>query len=164
MTRFILFLAMVASCQLQAQVWSSSLAATTTFFDPEREPIAVRSDSSVQLIVSEYLLAKAVAARLGVSCRVCEISKQRRSGGAFSLQIRGQYDAKGTPFALEVPLLPAAEVRFYHAAAEAAICSTPGCSNCNVQNGKCVGCCQLSNDSAVKLNLPMIKVPTAIDR
>jgi hypothetical protein len=163
MTRFILFLALVASCQLQAQVWPGSSAAAT-FFDPEREPIAVRADSSLQLIVSEYLLAKAVTTRLGVSCRVNEISKQRRPDGAFSLDIIGLFDAKGTLFALEIPLVPDVEGRFYHAAAEAAICSTPGCSNCGVQNGKCVGCCQPSNEAAGKIILPMIKVPVALDR
>jgi hypothetical protein len=163
MTRFILFLALAASSHLQAQI-SAGSPLVPLFFDPEREPVAVRADSSFQLIVSEYLLAKAVAARFGAACLVSDISKKRRPDGDFFLLVKGQYDAKGTTFSVEIPLVPDAEGRFLHAAAEAAICSTPGCSNCSVQNGRCVGCCSLSNDAAGKLISPMIKVPATVDR
>ena len=56
---FIIF----SSLRLFAQ-FNTGNAPQHNFFDPERDPIALRSDTTLQLLVSEYILCKSVKARM----------------------------------------------------------------------------------------------------
>ncbi len=146
---------------LGAQVNSGG---TAHFFDPEHDPVAVRSDTTLQLLVSEYLLAKSVKARLGQSCQVLKIYKNQPSAIGETLVFEGIYGSKNRQrFTLSIPLMPDTSGRFYYASAQAIVCSAPGCNNCSILNGNCVGCCSSANGGAVSLPSPLLKVQTNID-
>lgn len=134
------------------------------FFDPAHDPVALRTDSTLQLLVSEYVLTKSVKARLGPDCKVLKAYKHRSPKGAESLIFEGIYLAKnGQHFTLSVPLVPDAQGRFYYTSSQSIVCSAPGCNNCSIDNGNCVGCCSDANGSAVALPTPLLKVQINIE-
>lgn len=134
------------------------------FFDPEHDPIAIRSDTMLQLIISEYVLAKSVKARLGQDCQVTKTYKNRLPNGDETLVFEGLFLSKGRqPFTLGIVLIPDTQGRFYYTSAQAIVCSSPGCNNCSIVNGNCSGCCSSAVGSAVGLPVPLLKVPLTID-
>ncbi len=149
---------MLFSVYLTAQVNNNS-----AFFDPQHDPVALRSDTSIQLLVSEYVLFKSVETRLGQGCQVLNTYKDRTASGAQSLVFEGIYQAKSNQkFCLEIPLKPDAQARFYFASTQALVCSSPGCNNCSILNGNCVGCCSEAGGGAVSLPSPLAKIQTSI--
>jgi len=161
MKHIFLFLFILASFGLNAQV---NDAGTINFFDPERDPVALRSDTSLQLLVSEYVLNKAVKSRMGQGCQVQKTSKNRLINGSEYLIFEGTFGIRESQhFTLAVPLMPDALGRFYYTSAQAMVCSSPGCSNCSILNGNCVGCCSSSSSRAVSLPSPLLKVSTTIE-
>lgn len=132
-------------------------------FDPERDPVAIRADSALFLIVSEYVLTQAVKTRLGKECQVFYISKTNALAQPASLLFQGKMALQQEQdFTLKIPLTPDAEGRLYYASTQALICSAPGCNNCSIQNGNCVGCC--ANGTSVALPFPLGKVKTNPDK
>ena len=163
MKHLFLFFILFISLHLNAQHKEGNLS-NANFFDPERDPIALRSNTTLQLLMSEYMLAKSVKARLGQDCQVLIIHKNRLHDGSESLLFEGVYLAKARQrFSLLVPLIPDAQGRYYYASAQAIICSAPGCNNCSILNGNCVGCCDSTSGTAVALPSPLSKVPMTID-
>lgn len=134
------------------------------FFDPERNPVAMRSDSGVvDLIVSEYVLAKSIKARMGQNFLVQKISKSRWNNGQYYLMIEGKYT--GTPLqklAYGIRLIPDLQGKFFYANAMTdKTCGVEDCDNCYFdQNGDCAGCCP-NNPNAI--SAPLIKVLSTID-
>ncbi|MBK6995682.1 MAG: hypothetical protein IPH31_12415 [Lewinellaceae bacterium] len=158
MKHALLLLSMLFSVYLTAQVNNNS-----AFFDPQHDPVALRSDTSIQLLVSEYVLSKSVEARLGHGCQVVKTYKNRTASGAQTLVFEGIYQAKSNQkFCLEIPLKPDAQARFYFASRQALVCSSPGCNNCSILNGNCVGCCSEAGGGAVSLPSPLAKIQTSI--
>ncbi|MBC7774095.1 MAG: hypothetical protein H7246_01550 [Phycisphaerae bacterium] len=134
------------------------------FFDPEHDPVALRSDTTLQLLVSEYVLVKSVKARMGQDCQILKTYKNRSPNGGENLLFEGIYLAKNRQrFTLSVSLTPDAQGRFYYASSQALVCSAPGCNNCSIANGNCVGCCSSANGNAVSLPSPLLKVQTNLD-
>lgn len=84
-----LLLACAVSIQLCAQVTKSIPPAT--FFDPEHDPIAIRSDTSLLLVVSEYILVKSVTARVGQKCVIDKTYKSTLKNGATAIIFEGHY-------------------------------------------------------------------------
>jgi len=161
MKYFLLLLSIVTSQQLNAQINSGSHP-QTNLFDPERDPVALRNDTTIQLLVSEYVLSKSVEARLGQGCQVLKTYKNRTASGAQTLVFEGVYRAKNNQkFRMEIPLKPDAQTRFYYASTQALVCSSPGCNNCSILNGNCVGCCSEAG-GAVSLPSPLAKIQTSI--
>ncbi len=153
-----LFLLLIIGVDLNAQV---NPVDPIHFFDPEQDPIALRSDSSFLLLVSEYTLVKSVQTRLGQGCQVLQIMKTHSAETGESLVMEGIYlQKKRQPFVLYIPLQPDAQGRLYYASTQALICSSPGCNNCSILNGHCVGCCSNEQGAAVGLPSPLIKVQT----
>ncbi len=133
------------------------------FFDPQNDPVALRSDTAIQLLVSEYVLFKSVEARLGQGCQVLKTYKNKTASGAQILVFEGVYQAKNQQkFTLGIPLNPDAQGRLYFASAQALVCSSPGCNNCSILDGSCVGCCSDAAGSAVSLPNPLMKIQTNI--
>ncbi|MFN0175885.1 MAG: hypothetical protein ACKVU0_14630 [Saprospiraceae bacterium] len=154
----LLLLFMLFSFLLTAQVKN-----TNAFFDPQHDPVALRSDTSIQLLVSEYVLAKSVEARLGQGCQVLKTYKNRLTSGTQTLVFEGVYRTKNNQkFSLEIPLKPDAQARFYYASTQALVCSSPGCNNCSILDGNCVGCCTEAVGGAVSLPSPLAKIQTNI--
>lgn len=163
MKHFLLPLFVFASLHLHAQN-NGNNPPQTSFFDPQNDPVAVRSDTSLQLLVSEYVLAKSVRARLGQDCQVLKIYKNRSPQGGESLLFEGVYLSKNRQrFTLSVPLLPDPQARFYFVSTQAIVCSTPGCNNCSISQGNCVGCCSNADGSAIALPNPLLKVQKSIE-
>lgn len=150
---FILF-----SGHLIAQVKNNSV-----FFDPQHDPVALRNDTSIQLLVSEYVLTKSVEARLGQGCQILKMYKNRTASRPQTIVFEGVYRAKNNQkFCLEIPLQPDAQAQFYYASTQALVCSSPGCNNCSILNGNCVGCCSEAGGGAVSLPSPLAKIQTSI--
>ena len=163
MKPFFLFFALFISLHLNAQIQEPDRS-RSIFFDPEHDPIALRSDTTLQFLVSEYVLTKSVKARLGRDCQVNETHKNRLPNGNTTLVIEGVFLSKDRQrFTLGIPLLPDAKGRFYYAATQALVCSSPGCSNCSIVNGNCAGCCSSATGSESSLPFPLLKVTLNID-
>lgn len=164
MKHIVLLFLLLSGLQLNAQV-NSKDAPQISFFDPEHDPVVIRSDTTLQLLISEYVLAKSVQARLGQDCQVTKISKLRSGNEVESLVIEGVWISKVRQhFALGIPLIPDANGRLYFASTQALLCSSPGCNNCSIQNGHCTGCCLSSSGSSVGLPGPLLKVSITIDQ
>jgi hypothetical protein len=164
MKQIILLLLLLPCLRLSAQL-NSKDAPQISYFNPEHDPVAIRSDTALQLLVSEYVLAKSVQARLGSDCQVAKISKVRAGNEAESLVIEGVWISKDRQhFALGIPLIPDVNGRLYYASNQALLCSSLGCNNCSIQNGHCIGCCLSSSGSSVGLPGPLLKVSITIDQ
>ena len=150
--------------QISAQ--NSSNIPPATFFDPEQNPVAMRNDTSLQFVVSEYVLVKSVTTRLGQGSRVTKMYKSKWPNGMNCLVFEGNYfgdNQKG--FSIGITLLPDANAKFYYASNEAMVCEKPGCNNCSISNGKCIGCCSTDSDGTASqsISVPLLKVPINID-
>jgi len=161
-----LLLACAVSIQLCAQVTKSIPPAT--FFDPEHDPIAIRSDTSLLLVVSEYILVKSVTARVGQKCVIDKTYKSTLKNGATAIIFEGHYTGDpGQRFSMGLNLIPDAAGKFFYAAQEATMCEKPGCSNCTLSNGRCLGCCDDAGSNGMasrsKIVVPLLKVQTSID-
>ena len=164
MKQIILLLLLLPCLRLSAQV-NPKDALQIHYFDPEHDPVALRSDTSLQLLVSEYILAKSVQARMGQDCQVTKISKVRSTQGAESLVFQGVWISKDRQqFTLGIPLIPDDSGRLFYASTQALVCSSPGCNNCSILNGNCTGCCLISTGSSVGLPSPLLKVSITIDQ
>jgi len=130
-------------------------------FDPSQDPIALQQDASLHLLVSEFVLAKSLKARLGADVQVLKTYKYRSENGSNHLVFEGLYPG-GDPFSISIPLLPDAQERYYFPASQALICSSPGCNNCSIQNGNCVGCCSAVNENSI-LPQPLLRVQISVD-
>jgi hypothetical protein len=163
--KHILLLLLIFTClQLSAQI-NPKEASQISYFDPEHDPVAIRSDNALQLLVSEYILAKSVQARLGPDCQVTKISKTQSGAGAESLVFEGIWISKvRQQFVLGIPLNPDASGRLFYASTQALVCSSPGCNNCSILNGNCTGCCLSNSGSAIGLPGPLLKVSITIDQ
>ena len=160
MKPLLLFFFIIIGLQLNAQVKEH----TPSFFDPEHDPVAMRSDTSIQLLVSEYILAKSVKARFSQDCQVIKMYKNKLPNGGEVLVFEGVILSKSRqPFTLGVPLIPDTQGRFLYASTQALVCSAPGCSNCSIQNGNCLGCCSSSTSYASTLQVPLLKVQQTIE-
>jgi hypothetical protein len=163
MKHLFLLTILFASLHLNAQHKDGALS-KLLFFDPEHDPVALRSDTTLQLLVSEYVLSKSVKARLGQDCEVTKTYKKRLPNGDETLVFEGLFLSKARqPFTLGIPLIPDTQGRLYYTSAQAIVCSSPGCSNCSIVNGNCSGCCSSAVGSAVGLPVPLLKVPLTID-
>lgn len=132
-------------------------------FDPERDPVAIRTDSALLLMVSEYVLVQAVATRLGQECQVFHMTKTKLDGQPESLHFQGAFTLQARQiFSLNIPLTPDPKGQFYYASTQALLCSAPGCNNCSILNGNCVGCCV--NGTASSLLYPLGKVKIHPDK
>ena len=155
---FIIF----SSLRLFAQ-FNTGNAPQHNFFDPERDPIALRSDTTLQLLVSEYILCKSVKARMGQDCQVLKTYQKKLQNGTERLIFEGIYTSKSRQhFTVSIPLKPDEQGRFYYISGQAIVCSAPGCNNCTIDQGNCVGCCS-STSNAVSLTSPLLKVQTNIE-
>ncbi len=154
---------LLASLRMSAQNPGGNMP-QKIFFDPERDPVALRTDTTLQLLVSEYVLTKSVKARMGPNCLILKASKSRSPKGIESLLFEGIYLAKDRQrFTISVPLVPDAQGQLYYTSSQAIVCSAPGCNNCSIDNGNCVGCCSNINGSAVALPSPLLKVQINIE-
>ncbi|MFN0216694.1 MAG: hypothetical protein ACKVT2_20740 [Saprospiraceae bacterium] len=163
MKHLFLFFMLLSALGLNAQHKAANLS-SSNFFNPASDPIALRFDTTFQLLVSEYVLAKSVKARLGQGCQVLKIYKSRFGDGNPSLLIEGVFQDKNRqPFLLSVPLLADAHAQFYFASDQAIVCAAPGCNNCSIMNGVCVGCCDSASGTAVALPTPLSKIQMTID-
>ncbi|MCC7466597.1 MAG: hypothetical protein IT261_10020 [Saprospiraceae bacterium] len=134
------------------------------WFDPERHPIAVQKDSSLLLLVSEYVLAKSLDTRMEKSVRVEAVARQKEPDGQHSLVFTGVYpDKSKQPFTLSLRLRPEPSSRFYYADTQAIICSAPGCNNCRVVNQRCEGCCDISSGQSLAVIKPLVRVATEVE-
>jgi hypothetical protein len=134
------------------------------WFDPELHPVAVQIDSNLQLLVSEYVLAKSLETRMEKSVRVQAVFRQKDADGQESLVFTGVYPAKyRQPFSLSLRLRPEPLSRFYYADTQAIICSAPGCNNCRVVNQRCEGCCDIASGQSVALIRPLARVATTVE-
>jgi len=160
----ILTLLLLFLCPFWAAAQHPSDSTLGRFFDPEKQPIATQNDSIVTLVISEYLIAKSIETRLGTSCQITKIYKVAAQNGSYCLVCEGIWkDKSRQPFTLAIPLIPDSQLKYLYAASQALICSSPGCNNCTIQNGHCVGCCSINNEEATNLALPMIKISTKIE-
>ena len=164
---YTLLIILFAFCApLSAQV--SGTIAPAEFFDPERNPVAVRSDTTLQLVVSEYVLIKSVTARLGKGCQVNKMSKIKSLNGMVYLIFEGNYSGRDPqPFALGINLVPDTSGKFYYGSNEALVCEKAGCSNCGILNGACTNCCAPppgnGSKTARTIAVPMLKVTSSVD-
>lgn len=158
MKQFYLFCCLLLAVQLNAQINNGG----KTSFDPLRDPVALKQDNCVQLLVSEFVLAKSLKARIGSDASVLKTYKNCAENGSNHLVFEGQY-SNGTSFMISIPLLPDAQERYYYTSAQALICSTPGCNNCSILNGNCVGCCTAVNENNRILAQPLLSVQTSTD-
>lgn len=164
MKHLYLLFCLLISLNLQAQVAGNGTV-SSNFFDPEQHPIALRSDTSLQLLVSQNVLVKSVKARMGPDCQILKMYRNRLPKGGECLVFEGIYLQKDQQrFILSVPLQPDAQGRFYYASTQALICSSPGCNNCSISNGNCVGCCSDPVNSAVVLPKPLSKIQTNVEK
>lgn len=161
MRHLYLFLCLFLAAQLGAQV-NKGENQQSPIFDPLRDPVALQQDASVQLLVSEFVLTKSLKARMGAGVQVLKTYKHRSENGTNHLVFEGLYPG-GTPFAIAIPLLPDAQERYYYPSAQAMICSSPGCNNCSILNGNCVGCCSAVNENSSVLPQPLLSVQTSIE-
>jgi hypothetical protein len=137
------------------------------FFDPERDPIAVRSDTSTVLVVSEYVLTKALKARMGRGCQVQKMYQKRQRDGAdylFFEVVYANIDGRQA-LVMALPLIPDAQRHFFFAGQQALVCKKEGCASCDLVNGQCMGCCALTNGRMANppIQVPLLKVQTTID-
>lgn len=159
MKHFLSFICLLYCFCVQAQV-----ADNCTYFDPAKDPVAFRQDTSLQLIVSEYVLIKSVKARMGPGCRIYSIHKSLETQGAPSLIFEGVLELNNHQrFTLGIPLVPDAQQRYYYASSQALVCSSPGCNNCSILNGNCVGCCSSTSGGSIALPMPLQKIQTTIE-
>lgn len=134
-------------------------------FDPQRDPVALQSDSTLHLLVSEFILIKALKTRLGPDMQIHKMYKGQLDKGVNCIIFEGWQTGKNAfPIVFLVPLMPDPEQLYYYTSTQAIVCSAPGCNNCSVQNGKCVGCCDSSNESTGTLSQPLSKVDLSVDR
>ena len=158
------FFLLIACFHLHAQVEGKNNI-SSGYFDPARDPLAVRADTVIQLLVSESTLAKSLGARLGEDCQVLKIFHRQMPKGGVNLVLEGVLKTKGQQrFLMSVPLLPDAQSRYYYAAAQGIICSAPGCNNCSIDQGNCVGCCSDMAQGATILPAPLSKVSTTLKK
>lgn len=160
MKTFFLLLSLLACLQIKGQ--NTSLP--VRYFDPEHEPVAIRSsDSSLQLIVSEYVLAKSIKARLGQSFQLNKVYKHQIKNGKPYLIFEGIYNtAPPQSLALGLLMIPDAQGKYYYASTLADMtCGVVGCENCSIVNGECTGCCPNSSSNFAN---PLMKVPAGIDQ
>lgn len=147
-----------------AAAFPACLRAQTGFFDPQKEALAIRKDSVTQLLVSEYLLAKSIKARMGPGCSVLRVYKDRNAAGADWLMAEGLfYNDQQQPFVMALPLIPDSQNHLLYAGTQALVCSTPGCNNCSIQNGNCVGCCTTASGQSTVLQSPLIKIALSLE-
>ncbi|MBL7825051.1 MAG: hypothetical protein JNJ57_00355 [Saprospiraceae bacterium] len=151
---------------LQAQIQTRS--PQNNSFDPAFDPIAVRTDTSTQLVVSEFMLAKSLSMRLGKPCTFNEIRKVRMSNGMVMLIFDGQYASPSRQkFSLGVPLIPDNIGKFFYASYQALQCETEGCNSCSIADGKCVGCCFPVGNNGMQvhktIDMPFQKVQINFD-
>ncbi len=161
-----LFLAIAVSAQIFAQ--GVKTTAPATFFDPERDPIAFRSDTVLLLLVSEYTLVKSVTAGVGQKCVIDKTYKSKLHNGTTSIIFEGHYsNDPGQRFLIGLELIADSTGKYYYAAQEATMCEKPGCNNCTLSDGRCTGCCDDSGNSGLasrpKIAKPLLKVQTSID-
>jgi hypothetical protein len=134
------------------------------WFDPEIHPVAVQKDSSLHLLVSEYVLAKSLETRMEKTVRVEAVFRSEEPNGLPSLVFTGIFtNLYRQPFTLSLRLRPEPTSRFYHADTLAIICSAPGCNNCRVVNQRCEGCCDLSSGQSLSLIRPLVRVGIAVE-
>ncbi len=159
MKQFILLFFTLGNFALYAQTTQNN-----DYFDPSKDPVAIGNDTTIQLIVSEYILSKSVKARLGQDCQVHKTYKKKVENGVYTLVFEGTYLNKGTQnFMLRVPLTLDAQGQFYYTSLQALICSSPGCNNCTINNGICTGCCSSQGESSGTITSPLSKVQTKLD-
>lgn len=134
-----------------------------TFFDPQKDPIALRNDTVLHLLVSEYVLAKSVKTRLGTDYQVTKTWKSTRPDEPM-LFLEGHINTpQPHSFTLAIPLVSDVSGRFYYASSQALVCSSPGCSNCSILHGACVGCCASAVGNGLSVTSPLVKIQTSID-
>ncbi len=159
MKLFLLLICLLGTLPLWAQISEHSIS-----FDPEKDPIAIRSDSSIQLVVSEFILAKSLQARMGKAYLVQKIYQITTPDGMSTLIFEGiNLNKNRQKFNLGIPLNTSTFGRFYYASNQALVCSAPGCNNCSILNGNCVGCCSSATGSALAVPSPLAKVQTSLD-
>jgi hypothetical protein len=164
MKNLFLLLLLLAGMRMSAQV-NSGGNAQIIFFDPEHDAVAIRNDTTLQLLVSEYILAKSVKARLGQDYQVRKIYKSRSSQGDDTLIFEGEFNLRiKQRFTLSIPMIPDTLGLLYYASTQALLCSQPGCNNCSIVNGSCAGCCSSGTASAIGLPAPLLKVPMTIEQ
>ena len=146
-------------------VFAQTNGKPTPFFDPQTDALAIKKDSVIQLLVSEYALAKSASARLGAGYSVSRMYKDYDTlNGPLTLIIEGRFDNdRRRPFIMAIPLIPDDRNRFYYASSQALVCSQPGCSNCSIQNGDCTGCCATNAGRGDLLPFPLLKIPISPD-
>lgn len=151
-------------CLLFGLSGQAQVACDCAFFDPTKDPVAFRKDTTLQLIVSEYVLAKSVKTRLGPSCQVSKTYKIRGNLGEPILVFEGVLGlSPPQSFTLGIPLIPDAQQRYFYASSQALVCSSPGCNNCSILNGNCTGCCSSATGGNVALPMPLQKIQTNIE-
>lgn len=134
------------------------------FFDPERDPVAVREGEAIHLFVSEYILAKSVRARVGRQSQIDKVYQLGWSGKPY-LIVEGHYPADGGPqyFKFNIPLTPDASGKFLYAARAGQSCNGP-CGNCGTDPSNC-GCCTTSSNGreGQPIQSPLLKVTTGTE-
>jgi len=152
----------VLCTQINAQV-----APQANFFDPEQNPVAMRNNTTLQLIVSEYVLAKSVTTRLGQGSKVSNMYKTKSANGTESLIFEGNYSGNEPHhFSMRITLVPDLAGKYFYISSPALICEKIGCFNCSIFEGDCIGCCPTleGNGRAGRdLAAPLLRVPTSTD-
>jgi len=162
MKTFLLLLSLAGAFGLQAQILNTSTPQGS--FDPEHDPIAIRVDSSFQLLVSEYMLIKSLQARLSTEYQIYKVHKTGETLQPL-LVFEGVYlNSNQQNCSISISLIAASDGLLYHTSNQALVCSTPGCSNCSILEGNCVGCCANSNTRPTIITAPLAKVLSNIDK
>lgn len=152
----------IITCGFMA--FAARAGAQTGYFDPQLEPLAIRKDSVTQLLVSEYTLARSIKARMGPGSKVLRVYKDRNPSGEEWLMAEGMfYHDQQQPFVVAIPLVPDQQHRLLYAGAQALVCSTPGCNNCSIQNGICVGCCTTATGHSTVLQTPLLRISLTLE-
>lgn len=125
-------------------------------FDPAFEPVALRADSSLQLVQSEYILAKALRARMPWIQQVEQIQKVRAQNMDYLVYTVRTANVPQQTIFISIPLLVGPGGWLY-AANTATLCNGNGCNRCGPPpscscDGGTGGC------SSSSLFAPLVKV------
>jgi hypothetical protein len=162
MKKFLTLLGFILAFWTQMQAQNGG----TPFFDPSVDPVAIRTDTNLQLIVSEYVLMKSVAARLGQNYRVNKVYLRKLTPGADRLIFEGTFTNNiYHRYTMIVNLIPDATGKFYRSSNTAIECEKEGCNLCDIEaDGNCTPCCEKDGTgNNPQISFPMIRVPINFD-
>lgn len=152
----IIFIALLAGSTAYAQ-------SPVALFNPQTMPVAVVSDSTVQLIVSNFTLIRSLKAQMPNLERVEKVTQIKKAGKeylVFTAQLRG---APHERYFINIPLREQV-AGWYYATSGGSVCA--GCSDCQGNCGACSDSTQgCSAPASIHLipALPLAKVTLSVE-